>query len=163
MVDALIETLANLPPQLAVFIISMVPIAELRVSIPVALGVYKLPIWEAVLFSVLGDILIALLIIRYIGPLSQWLRQKSKFFKKLFDWWFSRAIKRMDNKLDVWGPLALMLFVGVPLPVTGAWTGATASWLFKIPRKIAAVFISAGVLMAAFIVTLISLGVFSFF
>jgi len=158
-----IELFQSIPPQLATVLIAMIPIAELRASIPIALGVYKLPIWQAIFFSVIADIFIAGLIIYFLGPVYKFLSGRLSWIDKFFVWLFRRTRRKFFHKYEVWGNIALMLFVAIPLPVTGAWTGSIASWLFGIPRKRSLFYISIGVIISAGIVTLISLGVISVF
>ncbi len=158
-----VELFTSLPPQLAVVLIALIPVAELRVSIPVALGVYHMSIPEAIFWSVLADIFISAVIIYSIGPVYKACYGKFKFFDKFFDWLFKRTRKRFFHKYEVFGSVALMLFVGINLPITGAWTGSLASWLFDVPKKKALLYVSLGVIMAAGIVTLITLGAFSIF
>jgi uncharacterized membrane protein len=153
----------NLPPQLAVVLIALIPIAELRASIPIALGYYKMSIPEAILWSVVADIFIAAVIIYSIEPIYNKLAGRLKIIDRFFIWLFRRTRKRFFHKYEIFGNLALMLFVAIPLPITGAWTGSIASWLFDIPKHKSLLYISLGVIISAVIVTLISLGVFSIF
>lgn len=158
-----IEIFKSLPPQLATMLIALVPIAELRVSIPVALGVYKLPVWQAIFFSVIADISVAAVIIYFLGPVYNFLSGRFSWLDKFFNWVFKRTRKNFFHKYEVWGNIALMFFVAIPLPVTGAWTGSVASWLFGIPKKRSLFYISLGVIISAGIVTLISLGFIEIF
>ena len=152
------EIFQNIPPQLATALIAMIPIAELRVSIPVALGVYELPVWQAIFFSVIADIFIAAIVIYFLGAIHKFLYGKQKWINSIFDWIFQRTRKKFFKKYEVWGNLALVLFVAIPLPITGAWTASVASWMFGISKEKSLFFISIGVIISACIVTLISLG-----
>lgn len=152
------EIFQNIPPQLATALIAMVPIAELRVSIPVALGVYELPVWQAMFFSVIADIVVAAMVIYFLGAFHKILYGRCKWINRIFDWMFSRTRRRFFKKYENWGNIALMLFVAIPLPITGAWTASVASWMFGISKKKSLFYISLGVIISACIVTLISLG-----
>ena len=152
------EIFQNIPPQLATALIAMIPIAELRVSIPVALGVYELPVWQAIFFSVIADILVAAMVIYFLGAFHKILYGKQKWINSIFDWVFKRTRQKFFKKYEAWGNLALMLFVAIPLPITGAWTASVASWMFGVSKKKSLFFISIGVIISACIVTLISLG-----
>lgn len=154
--------LFDLPPQLATMILAMLPVTELRFSIPFALKVLHLPIWEAMFWSILGDIIPALLIIYFVGPVSKFLRRKSKIADRFFHWLFAKTRRKFDKGYADWGKIALMFFVAIPLPGTGSWTGSIAAWLFDINKKESVIYIGLGVILSAIIVTLISLGVFSF-
>jgi len=158
-----VEIFKSLPPQLSVFLISLIPIAELRASIPVALGVYGMPVWEAIFWSVFGDIFVAFLLINFLDSFYKMLNGRFVWLDKFFCYIFDRTRKKFSKKYEVWGSLALMIFVTIPLPVTGSWTASVAAWLFGIPKPKALLFISLGVIIAAAVVTLISLGVISFY
>lgn len=161
MLDALFTAVKSWPPELATFFLAMLPVTELRASIPFAIGFFDmLPFW-AFFWSVLGDLIPAIFIVWFMGPLADWLSAHSKIFKKLFDWWFKKIIKDFELKFQKYGPLALLLFVAIPLPITGSWTGSVASFLFNVPRKKALLYISGGVLIAGLLVTLISTGAFA--
>jgi len=151
------------PDWLATFLLAMLPITELRGSIPFAIGVFKMNPFAAFFFSILGDIIPAILIVWFLKPIAQWLSARFKLFERIFDWWFNRVINKFSKKYEKYGVWALMIFVAIPLPVTGAWTGAVASFLFDIPRRKALPFIFTGVVIAGLIVTLISVGAFSIF
>ncbi len=141
----------GLPAWLVTMIIAMLPIFELRGAIPVAHGLLNIPIVAAVLLSIIGNLIPIIPILLFLGPVSNWLR-KISVFDRFFDWLFSRTRSKSDlvKKYEMVG---LMLFVAVPLPVTGAWTGAVAAFLFGIKFWPSLLFISLGVLIAAAIVT----------
>lgn len=159
----IIETIKNLPPEIATFVLAMLPVTELRGSIPIALGVFHLDAWLAFLISVIGNYMPAIFLILFLKPIANWLSEHISWFKKLFDWWFNRVIKNFEPKFIKYGPLALMVFVAIPLPITGAWTGAAASFLFNIPKKQSFVFIGLGLIISGIIVSIISTGAFALF
>lgn len=159
----LISLFKNFPPQLSALLIAMLPVGELRAAIPIALKYYKLSYFSAYFWSVIGNMIPAFLIIKYIGRISDYLSKKSKFFNKLFGWLFERTRKKFNHHYDKHGMLALALFVAVPLPATGAWTGSLAAWLFDLPPKKSLAYIFMGVLIAGVIVSLASFGVFKMF
>ncbi|MEA1936966.1 MAG: small multi-drug export protein [Patescibacteria group bacterium] len=150
----------NFPPELATFIISMLPISELRGAIPVAIGVYNLNPVEAYLIAVVGNAVPVVFILKYINPISKYLMSKSKFFNKFFTFLFERTRRKHNKKFEKWGVLALITFVAIPLPVTGGWSGALAAFVFGIPFKKALPLIFLGIMIAGVIVTGLSLGVF---
>ena len=151
----------NFPPEVATFIISMLPISELRGAIPVAIGVYNLNPAEAYFIAVVGNMVPVIFILKYINPVSKYLMSKSKFFNKFFTYLFERTRKKHNGKFEKWGALALITFVAIPLPVTGGWSGALAAFVFGIPFKKALPLIFLGVIIAGIIVTGLSLGVFN--
>jgi len=153
---------SNLSPELATFIISMLPVSELRGAIPVAIGIYHLEPLQAYLIAVIGNIIPVYFILKYIDPISQFLMSKSKLFDKFFTWLFARTRRKYNGKFEKWGAIALITFVAIPLPVTGGWTGAMAAFVFGIPMKKALPLITLGVMIAGVIVTGLSLGVWGF-
>lgn len=163
MLEAVYNLFGQFPAWLATILLAMLPITELRGSIPFAIGFFKMSPWLAFLLSVLGDIVPAILIVWFLRPVSEWLAKRFLFFKKIFDWWFKHVTHNFEKKYAKYGEWALLIFVAIPLPVTGAWTGSVAAFLFSIPRRRAILFITGGVIIAGLIVTLISIGAFSIF
>lgn len=143
---------------LATFIVSMLPIVELRGAIPVGVA-FGLPVWQAALISIVGNIIPAPFIIAFIRVIMDWLRTKSKAMQKFVAWLEKKGTgPKADQvrKAEFWG---LMLFVAVPLPGTGAWTGSLVAALLDIRMKRALPPIILGVLIAAVIVSLATAGV----
>jgi uncharacterized membrane protein len=140
---------------LKVFILSMLPITELRGSIPWAIKFYSLTITEIVVLSIVGNILIGILILYALGPIMKIL-SKNRIFNQLLLYIFKRTKKKgkMIYLLKFYG---LILFVGIPMPLTGVWTGSLAAYLFGLSRKKSIVAITIGVLISSFIVTSISI------
>lgn len=157
------ELFKSLPPQLAVVLIAVLPIAELRVSIPVGLTVYKMPIMEVFFLSVLANIFAAFVVLYSIGFVYNFLKGKIKIVDIFFDWLFKRTRRNFFQKYEIWGDIALMIFVAIPLPATGAWTGALAAWIFGLEKKKSLFYISLGVIIAGIIVTFVSLGMIKIF
>ena len=137
-----------------IFIISMAPITELRFSIPYGILIKNLNIYNVVFVSVLGNIIIGILIIYIIGPIMETLR-KIKYFNKIINFIFKRTLNKSTiiERIKFWG---LVIFIGIPLPFTGVWTGSLASYLLRIPKKISITAIILGVLISSSIVTFIS-------
>jgi len=144
--------------EILTLLISMLPITELRGAIPIALAVYDLPIWSAFIFSVIGNIIPVIFIILFLRFLAKFLIHKIYFLNRFFTWLFEKTRKRHSEKFNRWRDLALIVLVAIPLPGTGAWTGALAAFVFGIPIKRAFPLISLGVLIAGVIVTIITLG-----
>lgn len=147
---------------LATFLISLIPVLELRAAIPIALASFDLSIAEIFIVSVLGSFLPAIVIVYWLEPISNFLR-KFKFFDAFFEGLFKRTRAKFDKKYALGSNVALMLFVGVPLPGTGAWTGALIAWLFNFDKKQALISIALGCVIAGLIVLLASLGVIKIF
>lgn len=139
------------------------PISELRGAIPIALALYKLPLASALFFSILGNMIPVFFILWLLPPFSVWLSNRFRLFKRFFDWLFSWQRKRHSKKIEIYKDLALVILVAIPLPLTGAWTGSLVAFLFGIPYKKAVPLIFLGVLIAATIVCLTTLGIIKFF
>ncbi len=144
-------------PALLTVLIAMLPVSELRGAIPWALWVGGLHWSTAYLLAVLGNLIPVLPILWLLGPLERLLR-RWPLMDRFFTWLFERTRSR-SALVERYEALGLMLFVAVPLPVTGAWTGCVAAYLFKIRRRYALPAIMAGVAIAGVVVTLAALGV----
>ena len=151
-----VDWFSNLPPEWATLFISMIPITEIRASIPIALEIYELPIWKTWIIAVVGDMIPALVILALVPKLHAWV-MRYKFLGKVLTRELDRAEKKFSGKYAKYGAIALIIFVGIPLPLTGSWTGSFASFVFNIPFKKSAPLIFAGVCLAATIITLITL------
>jgi uncharacterized membrane protein len=152
---------SDFPPVIAVFLLSMLPISELRGAIPIAIGVYNLSPIEAYFWAVIGNIIPVIFILKYLDTVSKFLASRSKKFNSFFLWLFERTRKNHGHKFEKWGALALITFVAIPLPITGGWNGALAAFVFGIPFKKALPLIFLGVMIAGVIVTGLSLKVFN--
>jgi uncharacterized membrane protein len=135
----------------------MSPLSELRGAIPMALLYYKLSLAEAVFISIFGNILIVLLLLCILNYFVKDIVSHINFLKKIADWVFEKTRKRHKAKFAKWQDLALIVIVAIPLPFTGAWTGALASYVFGIPLKRSFPLITLGVLIAGIIVTLLTI------
>jgi uncharacterized membrane protein len=154
--EDIVHALSALSPEAATVIIAMLPILELRGAIPYALGV-GMPWPEAYLLAVAGNLAPIVPILLFLGPVSERLRRLPGF-GPFFDWVFRRSRKR-TGLVDTYGPWGLALFVAIPLPVTGAWTGAAVAYLLGIPFRRSFPAITAGVLLAGAVVTLAVKGI----
>lgn len=147
-----------LNPIFTVFVSAMAPIGELRGSIPLGLEVYRLDPWTTFFVSVLGNMIPVFFILWLIDPVSEFLRKRFGFMDRFFSWLFERTRKH-GARFDRWGPFALLFFVAIPLPMTGAWTGALAAFLFGIKMRHAIPILLLGVMVAGIIVTFMTLGI----
>jgi uncharacterized membrane protein len=133
----------------------MLPIVELRGAIPVAILAFNMPWYEAVGWSVLGNMLPIPFLIIIIAWLDK-IAHKNPSLRKLLDKLFARTRKKGKN-IETYKEIGLTLFVAVPLPVTGAWTGAMACYLFGLKFWKSLLCIFLGVLIASAIMTILSL------
>ncbi len=157
MINVLLEYLKCLPRELIVVIVGALPVAELRGAIPLALS-FGFSASKAFWLSVLGNIIPVIPALILLEPVSPRLR-RFKPWARFFDWLFERTKKNSDA-IQKYEALGLAIFVAIPLPMTGAWSGVIAASLFKIRFRYAFLAISAGVIGAGLIViTLCSLGI----
>ena len=144
--------------EVVILFISMIPIFELRLAIPVAEALSEILIWKICLIAVIGNMVPVLPILLFLEPVSNFLRVHFKLADRFFEWLFARTRRRIESKIKKYGALGLALFVAIPLPVTGAWTGCMAAFLFGIKTRRAFPSILAGVMIAGVIVSIITYG-----
>lgn len=150
--------------EVIVFIISMVPILELRGGLIAAGPAFlDVPMWEAIPICIIGNIIPVPFILLLITKIFDWLKH-TKVFRPMVEKLEKKAMSKSANieKYEFWG---LVAFVGIPLPGTGAWTGSLIAALLGVKFRKAFPAVMLGVLLAAFIMTLFSYvvlgGVFS--
>lgn len=161
MADKLKELLSGSPHELATLVLAMMPISELRGAIPYAVSFGEMAWEKAYVIAVVGNFLPVIPILYLIGPVSEFLRRHVKFFDRFFDRLFART-RRKGKLIERFEVLGLILFVAIPLPVTGAWTGTLAAWLFGVRKSVALPAILGGIMIAGVVVTLATQGVISF-
>jgi len=151
-----VQWFVNIPHEWAVFFLSMIPLTELRASIPIGIEVYKMPWWQVWWIAVAGDFIPAVFILLLMPVIHGWL-VKRRILGELLTKKLNHAERVFSGKYSKYGVIALIIFVGIPLPFTGSWTGSLAAFIFNIPFKKSWPLILAGVCMAAMLVTLITL------
>lgn len=154
--EQLIELLSSVPSWLATVILSTLPVSELRGAIPIAIGVYGLSPIEAYVLAVMGNLLPVIPLLLFLGPVSDYLR-RFRLGDIFFTWLFTRTHRKHSVHFEKYGTLALALFVAIPLPITGVWTGCAAAFVFGIKFKHSLIAIIIGVLTAGLIVTMLTL------
>ena len=143
--------------EIITFIVAILPLSELRGAIPLGILKFDFSPTKAFLLSVIGNILPILPILIGLEKVSDFLSKKYSWFRSFFTWIFERTRRRHGNHFHYWGDLALFIFVAIPLPLTGAYSGAVAAFVFGIPKKHAFLSIMLGVLAAGLIVTFVTL------
>ena len=147
---------------LDVAILSMLPISELRGGILLGISQGLDPLF-VFLVAVLSNILVVPLMFFFLDNLHKYFR-RINFYRRLFDFYIEKNRHKIENKFGTKTEfLILMLFVGIPLPATGAYTGSILAWFFGIDRKVSYISIMLGVVLAGIIMTLFSIGIFSIF
>jgi len=141
----------NLSQEWIVLIISMLPIIELRGAIPVGIFMFGFSWQKAALLSVIGNMIPIPFILLFMEGIVKLLR-RSRAGRSFTDWLFRRTRKKSDL-IEKYETAGLVLFVGIPLPGTGGWTGAFAAYLFGLKFWKSLLYIFVGVLLAAVAVT----------
>lgn len=139
----------------AVAAISTLPIVELRGAVPVGIAAFHMPWLQVYLIAVAGNMIPIPFILLLLGPVSNFL-MRFPIGKRFFDWLFARTRKKSAS-VEKYEALGLTVFVAIPLPVTGGWTGAMAAFLMGIPFWKAMLYILLGVMIAGVIMTTLSL------
>lgn len=155
MFEKFFSMLSGLSNEWMTIVVAALPVAELRGSIPLAILSLKMPVWKTFWLSILGNMLPVIPFLLILNPATERLRNFGlwrKFFERIFE-----RTKKKAALVQKYEALGLALFVAVPLPMTGAWSGCIAASLFKIKFRYALLAITAGVLIAGLIVTAVTL------
>ena len=148
---------APMKKELIVFLLAMAPISELRGAIPVGVLNFGLPFWKVWLIAVIGNFVPCIPLYFLLNRILRFL-EKSRFGKKFSDW-LIRSTKKRSRVIEVYETIGLIVFVGIPLPITGAWTGTMASALFRLKFRDFLIGVICGILLASFVVSLLTLGI----
>lgn len=137
-------------------IIAISPFLELRGAIPFGIFGFDFPPFKSYVLGVVGSFLPVLPLLFFWNFLYEKLIHRLYFLNRFFAWLFERTRARHEDHFEVWKGLGLLLFVGIPLPFTGAWSGTVAAFVFGIPIKQAAIMIALGNMISGLIVLLLS-------
>ena len=159
--DAIVQSLnGSVPKELIIFIISLFPILELRGGM-IAAKLLGVKLAKAFLICYVGNILPIPFILLFIRKIFDFLK-KFKWSKKLVEKIEERSLRKSDN-VKKYRLLGLLLFVAIPLPGTGGWTGALLADLLDIRIKHSFPTIALGILIANIIMTVVSYGIIGLF
>lgn len=161
MVDSLVNFFTKglsgiVPKEAIVFIISMIPILELRGGL-LAASLLNIEMYKAIWICILGNLIPIPFILLFIKAILGWMK-KFDCFKKLVEWLENKSMSK-SGKIEKYEFVGLLIFVGVPLPGTGAWTGALIASLLDIKNRKAFAAICCGLIMATTIMCLIAYGI----
>ena len=150
------QVLTGMPNWLIVGIVSMVPLIELRGGL-IAAALLGMPLWEGILFCLIGNIIPVPFILLFITPIFNWLKT-TKLFRPLVEKIEARSMGKSEKirKAEFWG---LVLFVGIPLPGTGAWPGSLIACLLNVDKKKAFCAVIIGLLLATTIMCIFTYGI----
>lgn len=138
-----------------IFLLSMLPVTELRGAIPLALAMGLTPS-KAFVLAVLGNIVPIIPVLLLLEPASSLLRRfpaVDRLFQRILD-----RTRQKGREVQKYGLIGLTIFVAIPLPGTGAWTGALIAWLLGFNSVLSAIALGVGVIAAGIIVLLVCLG-----
>lgn len=159
MVNTIIQwfmgVMSGLPEELIVFVVSMVPIVELRGGL-ICASALGLPLLRGILFCFVGNMIPVPFILLLITPIFGWLK-KTSLFRPMVEKLEARAMGKSDT-IQRYEFIGLLLFVGIPLPGTGAWTGSLIAALLGVKFRKALPAVYCGLVMATVIMSIISYG-----
>ena len=156
LVKTIIELFSGANKELIVFIISILPILELRGGL-LAASLLKVNFLSGYIISIIGNILPIPLVLLFLEKIFNFLK-KSKSLEKIITKFENKVLSK-KGQIDKYGYLGLMLFVGIPLPGTGAWTGSALAVLLHLDRKKSFIYIILGVILASIIMSIVSYGI----
>jgi uncharacterized membrane protein len=133
--EMVIGWFANFPKELAVFLISIIPVTELRVALPLAYKVYGMSAFWSWFYSVAGTFFTMVIIVLALDPIAKILSKYIKLFDKFFVWLFEHTRKRAGGKMEKYGSWAIFILAATPIPFLGGMTGALAAFIFNVPLK----------------------------
>lgn len=143
-----------LPEPVLVVLIAMTPILELRGAIPFAQGIFNMTPLAAFWWSVLGNMIPVPIILWLFPGFVDWADEHWPWIHRLMVRLQDRTESRHGGRFEKLRDFALITFVAIPLPITGAWSGSLAAVVFRVPKRRALPLIFVGVLIAGIIVTL---------
>ena len=160
LVNFFIDILGGISKDLVIFIVSLMPILELRGGL-LAASFLHVEYIRALIICIIGNILPIPIVLLFLKKILD-LLEKWTVTKKIVDW----LMKKVDNKresIDKYGYWGLILFVGIPLPGTGAWTGSLIAVVLGLDRKKSFLCIIIGILLASIIMSILSYGILGSF
>ena len=159
-VESIIELfsgLQNIPfgKELVVFIISLMPILELRGGLIAAALLGVNPV-ASYIIAIIGNVIPVPFILWFMNSILEWMRGRKKLSK--IAKWLDKKVQKKKGSIEKYGFWGLVLFVGIPLPGTGAWTGCLIASVLEMDRKKAFLATMIGIIMASIIMMLVSFG-----
>jgi uncharacterized membrane protein len=142
------------PEWFQIFFGSMIPWIESRYVIPYALWEFNWELWQVFSLAILGNMLPIPFVLLFFKFVEKFLR-KFRFWTKVMDWLFKRTRERTEGKIIKYEYLGLIIFVAVPLPFTGAWTGSLIAYLFDLKFSKSVLTILLGVIISATITVIL--------
>jgi len=146
-----------------IMVLALLPVAESRLSIPYGI-MNGVDLFTVALLSIIGNIIPAPLILLTMNRIERWIMSfnNENIVKKLFIKYIDNLRKRSKKLIEKHGFLGLIIFIAIPLPATGVWTGSIVAYIFGIDPKRAFFAIFIGLIIAVFIITIMTLGILSY-
>ena len=141
----------NIPRELIIVIVSALPVVELRGALPLAINLFHMAWYKAFCLAVIGNLLPVPILLLFLDSLAKAVSRVG-VGRRVVDWVFERT-RRQGETIERYEKIGLTLFVAIPLPVTGAWTGSIAAFLLGVKFRYAFLSILFGVIIAGAIVT----------
>jgi len=157
MQNILVNWFSGFPDWLSVVLLSALPVTELRVSLPLALYYYDLSIWQSIFFTLIGNSLPVAIMFIFFTPFLHWAERHSPTLHRFIHLHLRRLQQTHQKQYQRYGAFFLFIFVAVPLPGSGVWTGSLLAILFGMKPKFSIPAILFGMLAACVIVLLLSL------
>jgi len=141
-------------PILKIIIFSLLPVSELRGSIPLGLA-YGLPLTIVFPIAVVSNVCVFPIFYFFLAFIHK-LLMKLELYRRTFDFFVERTSMKIGPKLEKYGYLGLTLFVAIPFPATGAYTGTLGAWFFKLKKRKSFLAVLLGVVIAGVVVSIVS-------
>lgn len=154
--DLVINFFIGFPKELATFLIAIVPVTELRASIPVAINQFGMSAFSAWLWSVLGTYFAMLIILFALDPVSKLLSKYITIFEKFFKWLFDHTRRKHGKKIEKYEEWAIFILAATPIPLIGGMTGALTAFVFGIHWKKSMPLLLIGTMVSGGIVVFIT-------
>lgn len=159
MTEFLMALFSGVPASVTTVLLAAIPVTELRASLPIALLYFHLSIVESVVFSLVGNTIPLLLMFGLFQPFLNWLTIHVPKLHQLMQMRFAVLEQKHQDAYQRWGALFLFIFVAIPLPGSGVWTGSLLAILFRVQPKLSVPAIFLGMICSAGIVLFLTLGI----
>lgn len=141
----------NISRELIIISVSALPVVELRGALPIAINLFHMPWYKAFCLAVIGNLLPVPILLLFLDPLAKAV-SRVEIGRRVINWVFSHT-RRQGKTIEKYEKIGLTLFVAIPLPITGAWTGSIVAFLLGLRLRYAFLSIVIGVVIAGAIVT----------
>lgn len=161
MINEFLEYFSYLPKEVVILLLSFLPVSELRGAIPIGLSVYNLGIVKTLILAFIGNFSFVIPFLWFLNNLHHHF-MKIKCYNKFFSWWYSR-VKPNTKNIEKYEYIGLAIFVSIPFPATGAWSGCLASYILGLDFWKSVIAICVGIIIAGAIVTISTVGITQIF